>query len=91
MIESNKMKIDSVNNNLTNEQQLVKEIIILSVDCIKNSLTVFLTMSPDESYSHSIIQIFQSFLVLFGCLGLEDAKNSLIKELLKISYNSGNK
>jgi hypothetical protein len=89
MIENSNMKIDSINQILTREQQLIKDIIIISVDCIKNSLIVFLTISPDENTSQSIIQIFQSFLVLFGCLGLDDAKNSMIKELLKISNNSG--
>ena len=90
LIENNTLKIDCFNENFTEEQILVKDIIAYPVDSIKNSLTVLLTISSDEGISQSIVQIFQSFINIYGSLGLHDTKNSLIKEFVKITYNSGN-
>ena len=88
--EDKKIKIEQINQNFNNEQIIVKEMINFSSEVINRSLADILSISTDESSSQLILNLYQNFISLYGCLSLNDSKFVLFKHLTQTIYVNGN-
>ena len=79
-IEHNK-----INTIITDKQIMAKELIILKYETIKNSMTALLINTTDEAHCQGYLNLFLSYISLFGCIQFYYGRDSYLNDLCKLA------
>jgi len=92
ILEANNIKLGKSLKNLNQTQQLCQEFLCYGGEFLKNAMTALLVNSIDDSITQSYLNIFQSYITIFGSLSLANARDSYLNDLCKLAIpnNLGN-
>ena len=85
LLEFNNLKVELLNQNFTKEQLFVREMLNHDYESIKNALTALLVNSHDDNTTQNYLNLFQSFINIYGSISLPTARDSYLNDLCKLA------
>jgi len=85
ILEFHNLKLDHVNINFSKEQLVIREMLNYNYESIKNSLTALLVNSHDDNSTQNYLNLFQSFINIYGSISLPAARDSYLNDLCKLA------
>ena len=90
-----KIHLDKINIELSKEQEIIKEIIIISSDIIKQILIDLIEKEYnnnecDDSEILKTINLIQNLIILYSCLNLVDIRDEYLKKICQLSTEFNN-
>lgn len=85
ILELNGFKLGQVNRDFNSEQLLAKDMLNYNYELIKNAMTALLLNSADDVTTQTYLNLFQSFISIYGSISLPLARDSYLNDLCKLA------